>query len=158
LLYVVPQEEQDRWHCQSSARAKHANAPTPHIRKLGCNAIQELAKKIGAVAHMYEEGYLAREDQISTPTRKKELLYLRKYILPRWGALSRPSVPVLLASVAFGNGSTERILDRRHSHFLLMSVGGSTTVLDAARFIPAATRAVRNVLRGNSSDPRSSIN
>jgi hypothetical protein len=91
LLYVVPQEEQDRWHCQSSARAKHANAPTPHIRKLGCNAIQELAKKIGAVAHMYEEGYLARENQISTPTRKKELLYLRKYILPGWGALSRPS-------------------------------------------------------------------
>ena len=40
-----------------------------------------------AVAQMYQEGYLAREDQISTPTRKKELLYLRKYIVPRWGSL-----------------------------------------------------------------------
>jgi integrase len=36
---------------------------------------------------MYMEGYLAREDQISRPTREKELFYLRQYILPRWGAL-----------------------------------------------------------------------
>jgi integrase len=41
----------------------------------------------GAVAQMYQEGYLAREDQISRPTREKETFYLREYIVSQWGAL-----------------------------------------------------------------------
>jgi integrase len=61
------------------------NAPSLDV------AMQQIASTgvafFGGVAQMYQDGYLAREDQISTPTRKKELLYLRKYILPRWGAL-----------------------------------------------------------------------
>ena len=36
---------------------------------------------------MYIDGYLGREKQISTPTRKKELFYLRNYIVPRWGSM-----------------------------------------------------------------------
>jgi integrase len=40
-----------------------------------------------AVAQMYMDGYLAREDQISRPTREKETFYLREYIVPRWGTL-----------------------------------------------------------------------
>ncbi len=36
---------------------------------------------------MYEEGYLARENQISKPTREKETFYLHQYIVPRWGTL-----------------------------------------------------------------------
>jgi hypothetical protein len=40
-----------------------------------------------AVAQMYMDGYLAREDQISRPTREKEMFYLREYIVPQWGAL-----------------------------------------------------------------------
>jgi integrase len=39
------------------------------------------------VAQMYMDAYLAREGQISKPTREKETFYLREYILPRWGAL-----------------------------------------------------------------------
>jgi integrase len=54
-------------------------------------AVKQIASRgvafFSAVVRMYEHGYLAREDQISTPTREKELFYLRKYILPRWGAL-----------------------------------------------------------------------
>jgi integrase len=61
------------------------NAPSLDV------AMQQIASTgvafFGPVAQMYQEGYLAREDQISTPTRQKELLYLRKYILPRWNAL-----------------------------------------------------------------------
>src|SRR2546423_2771990 len=61
------------------------NAPSLDV------AMQQIASTgvafFGNVAQMYLDGYLAREDQISTPTRKKELLYLRKYIVPRWGAL-----------------------------------------------------------------------
>src|SRR4029079_1197718 len=41
----------------------------------------------GALAQMYQDGYLAREDQISRPTREKETFYLREYIVPHWGAL-----------------------------------------------------------------------
>src|SRR5207302_5030708 len=40
-----------------------------------------------AVAQMYADGYLGREDQISRPTREKETFYLREYIVPKWGAL-----------------------------------------------------------------------
>jgi integrase len=40
-----------------------------------------------AVAQMYQDGYLGREDQISRPTREKETFYLREYIVPKWGAL-----------------------------------------------------------------------
>lgn len=39
------------------------------------------------VAEMYVDGYLARERQIGRPAREKDELYLRKYIIPRWGAL-----------------------------------------------------------------------
>ena len=41
----------------------------------------------GEVAKMYEEGYLARENQIAKPTREKETFYLTEYIVPRWGTL-----------------------------------------------------------------------
>jgi integrase len=40
-----------------------------------------------AVAQMYQDGYLARADQIAKPTREKETFYLRQYIVPQWGAL-----------------------------------------------------------------------
>jgi integrase len=39
------------------------------------------------VALMYEEGYLARENQIAKPTRTKEVFYLHEYIVPKWGEL-----------------------------------------------------------------------
>ena len=42
---------------------------------------------LGAVAEMYEQGYLRRENQIAKPTREKEQFYLREYIIPRWGKL-----------------------------------------------------------------------
>ena len=41
----------------------------------------------GEVARMYEAGYLARANQIATPTRTKEEFYLRQYIVPKWGAI-----------------------------------------------------------------------
>ena len=58
------------------------NAPTIEV------AVQQVATTgvalFGEVARMYEEGYLGRKDQIATPTRKKETLYLQQYIVPRW--------------------------------------------------------------------------
>lgn len=52
-------------------------------------AVQEVARAGFAffctVAQMYEDGYLAREDQISRPTREKETFYLHRYIVPKWG-------------------------------------------------------------------------
>jgi integrase len=61
------------------------NAPTVET------AVQQVAATgvalFGAVANMYEEGYLGRADQISTPTRKKEVFYLHQYMVPRWGSL-----------------------------------------------------------------------
>lgn len=64
--------------------AKH-NAPTVEA------AVQQIAATgvalFGAVAKMYEEGYLGRADQISTPTREKEVFYLHQYIVPKWGGL-----------------------------------------------------------------------
>jgi hypothetical protein len=55
------------------------------------DAVQQLAATgvalFGEVAKLYEEGYLGRKNQISTPTREKEELYLHQYIVPRWGAL-----------------------------------------------------------------------
>lgn len=36
---------------------------------------------------MYEEGYLARANQITKPTRDKETFYLTEYIVPKWGLL-----------------------------------------------------------------------
>jgi hypothetical protein len=57
------------------------NAPTVEA------AVQQVAAAgvalFGAVAKMYEEGYLGRNDQISTPTREKEVFYLHQYIVPR---------------------------------------------------------------------------
>ena len=61
------------------------NAPTVEA------AVQQVAATgvalFGAVAKMYEEGYLGRTDQISTPTREKEIFYLCQYMVPRWGDL-----------------------------------------------------------------------
>jgi integrase len=61
------------------------NAPTVEA------AVQQVAASgvalFGAVAEMYEKGYLGRTDQISTPTREKEVFYLLQYIVPRWGEL-----------------------------------------------------------------------
>src|SRR5580704_8325142 len=61
------------------------NAPSMEV------AVQQVASTgvalFGKVAAMYIEGYLARENQIARPTREKELLYLRLYIIPKWGAL-----------------------------------------------------------------------
>jgi integrase len=61
------------------------NAPSLDV------AVQQVASTgiafFCAVAQMYMDGYLAREDQISRPTREKETFYLREYIIPRWGAL-----------------------------------------------------------------------
>jgi integrase len=61
------------------------NAPSVDV------AAQQVASTgvafFSAVAQMYVHGYLAREDQISRPTREKEMFYLREYIVPKWGAL-----------------------------------------------------------------------
>ena len=61
------------------------NAPTVET------AVQQVAATgvalFGAVAKMYEDGYLGRRQQIAKPTRVKEEFYLRQYIVPKWGAL-----------------------------------------------------------------------
>jgi integrase len=61
------------------------NAPTTE------EAVQQVAATgvalFGAVAKMYEDGYLGRENQIAKPTREKEEFYLRQYIVPRWGEM-----------------------------------------------------------------------
>ncbi len=59
------------------------NAPTMEV------AVQQVSATgvalLGEIAKMYEEGYLERENQIARPTRDKEQLYLRRYIVPKWG-------------------------------------------------------------------------
>jgi integrase len=61
------------------------NAPTPEV------AVQQVASTgvalFGQVARMYKEGYLARPNQIATPTREKEEFYIREYLVPKWGAV-----------------------------------------------------------------------
>lgn len=61
------------------------NAPTTDA------AIQQVivtgAALFSVVAEMYKAGYLRRQNQIATPTRKKDEFYLREYIVPKWGAL-----------------------------------------------------------------------
>jgi integrase len=61
------------------------NAPAPEV------AVQQVASTgvalFGAVAHLYEEGYLARQNQIARPTREKEEFYIREYLVPKWGAV-----------------------------------------------------------------------
>jgi integrase len=61
------------------------NAPTPEI------AVQQVASTgvalFSAVAQMYKDGYLARQNQIARPTREKEEFYIREYLVPKWGAL-----------------------------------------------------------------------
>ena len=61
------------------------NAPTPEV------AVQQVASTgvamFGPVAQMYKEGYLARENQIASPTREKEEFYIREYLVPKWGAV-----------------------------------------------------------------------
>lgn len=60
------------------------NAPSEEV------AVQQVASTgvalLAEVARMYREGYLARETQISKPTREKEEFYLREYLVPKWGA------------------------------------------------------------------------
>jgi integrase len=61
------------------------NAPTPEV------AVQQVASTgvalFGQVARMYKEGYLARANQIATPTREKEEFYIREYLVPKWGTV-----------------------------------------------------------------------
>jgi integrase len=61
------------------------NAPTNET------AVQQVAATgvalFGQIARMYKEGYLARANQIATPTREKEEFYIREYMVPKWGAL-----------------------------------------------------------------------
>jgi integrase len=61
------------------------NAPTTEA------AVEQLVTTgvalFSVVAEMYINGYLGRQNQIATPTRKKEEFYLRQYVLPKWGAL-----------------------------------------------------------------------
>ena len=61
------------------------NAPTPEV------AVQQVAATgvalFGQIAGMYKEGYLARANQIATPTREKEEFYIREYLVPNWGAI-----------------------------------------------------------------------
>ena len=61
------------------------NAPTPEV------AVQQVASTgvalFGQVARMYKEGYLARANQIATPTREKEEFYIREYLVPKWVAV-----------------------------------------------------------------------
>jgi len=61
------------------------NAATPEV------AVQQVASTgvalFGQVARMYKEGYLARANQIATPTREKEEFYIREYLVPKWGAV-----------------------------------------------------------------------
>ena len=61
------------------------NAPTAEI------AVQQVASTgvamFGAVAQLYKDGYLARQNQIARPTREKEEFYIREYLVPKWGAV-----------------------------------------------------------------------
>jgi integrase len=61
------------------------NTPTIEV------AVQQVATTgvafLGEVAKIYEAGYLGRKDQIARPTREKEVFYLHKYIVPKWGEL-----------------------------------------------------------------------
>ena len=61
------------------------NAPTVEVaaEHLAATGVVLFAE----VANMYEQGYLARENQIAEPTRVKEKFYLREYIVPKWGKL-----------------------------------------------------------------------
>ena len=65
------------------------------LAKLNASTVEEAIAKVGStgvtpfgdVAKMYEEGYLARENQIAKPTREKEKFFLTRHIVPRWGSL-----------------------------------------------------------------------
>jgi len=61
------------------------NAPTPEV------AVQQMASTgvalFSAVAQLYKDGYLARQNQIARPTREKEEFYIRQYLVPKWGAV-----------------------------------------------------------------------
>ena len=39
----------------------------------------------GRLARIYMSGYLGRRDYVAEPTRQKEELYIREYLIPRWG-------------------------------------------------------------------------
>jgi len=63
------------------------------LAKINCPSVevveQQMAKTgvalFTVVAEMYKGGYLGRQNQIATPTRDKEMFYLDKYIIPKWG-------------------------------------------------------------------------
>jgi len=40
----------------------------------------------GRLARIYMSGYLGRRDYVAEPTRQKEELYIREYLIPKWGA------------------------------------------------------------------------
>ena len=65
------------------------------LAKLNAPSTEEAVQQVAStgvaffreVARMYEEGYLARENQIARPTREKEEFYIREYLVPKWGEL-----------------------------------------------------------------------
>ena len=62
-----------------------AKLNTPNESVALAQAAVSGAALLGEVAQLYIDGYLGREQQMSRPTRAKELLFLNKYIIPRWG-------------------------------------------------------------------------
>jgi integrase len=65
------------------------------LAKLNAPTVQEAIQQVAATgivtieqaAALYKSGYLGRENQISDPTRDKELFYLDEHIIPTWGKL-----------------------------------------------------------------------
>jgi integrase len=47
----------------------------------------------GRLARLYLTGYLSRRDYVSEPTRQKEELYIREYLIPRWGTDAAHQIP-----------------------------------------------------------------
>ena len=61
----------------SPVNSAGADSPTELQSATGC---------FGEAARLYQEGYLSREFHVAKPTRDKETLYIRRYLLPRWEA------------------------------------------------------------------------
>lgn len=47
----------------------------------------------GRLARLYLAGYLNRRDSVAEPTRQKEELYIREYLIPRWGPDPADQIP-----------------------------------------------------------------
>lgn len=47
----------------------------------------------GRLARLYLAGYLDRRDSVAEPTRQKEELYIREYLIPRWGSELANQIP-----------------------------------------------------------------